>query len=103
MQILFLCQNVWRVIDQRYEVQLIKQFTNAQRENLTNSRKKDFKTHPRIYQLIDPPIFEKTEKTSIAKGAWDIMIKTCKGVQNSATNFERVIWASSKEKSERVF
>ncbi|KAJ4702077.1 Retrovirus-related Pol polyprotein from transposon TNT 1-94 [Melia azedarach] len=85
MKALFGAQDVWEVVEKGYNEPrddvAISVLTQAQRDTLKDSRKRDKKALYVIYQALDDDAFEKISNATSAKQAWDKLQTSYKGAE----------------------
>ncbi|KAJ4723525.1 Retrovirus-related Pol polyprotein from transposon TNT 1-94 [Melia azedarach] len=85
MKALLGAQDVWKVVEKGYNEPrddvAISVLTQAQRDTLKDSRKRDKKALYVIYQALDDDAFEKISNAISAKQAWDKLQTSYKGVE----------------------
>ena len=80
MKALLGCQDVWEIVEKRFEKPGdVDVLSNDERTTLPNRRKKDKKTLFFIYQALDDATFAKVSKSTISKEAWVILEEVYKG------------------------
>lgn len=84
---------VWEIIKKFYkELQDETSLSQAQRDGLKDSKKRDKKTLCLIYQALDDDEFEKISHATFAKEAWEKLQTSCKEeekVRKVSPNFKR--------------
>ena len=81
MKALLGSQDAWEIVDKGYtEPENETSLSQAQKDALQNTRKKDQKALTLIHQAIDDGNFEKISGAATAKQAWQILENTFKGV-----------------------
>ncbi|KAJ4700583.1 Retrovirus-related Pol polyprotein from transposon TNT 1-94 [Melia azedarach] len=85
MKALLGAQDVWEVVEKGYNEPrddvAISVLTQAQRDTLKDSRKRDKKALYVIYQALDDDAFEKISNATSAKQAWDKLQTSYKGAE----------------------
>ncbi|KAJ4715077.1 Retrovirus-related Pol polyprotein from transposon TNT 1-94, partial [Melia azedarach] len=85
MKALLGAQDVWEVVEKGYNEPrddvAISVLTQAQRDTLKDSRKRDKKALYVIYQALDDDAFEKISNAISAKQAWDKLQTSYKGAE----------------------
>ncbi|KAJ4719135.1 Retrovirus-related Pol polyprotein from transposon TNT 1-94 [Melia azedarach] len=85
MKALLRAQNVWEVVEKGYNEPrddvAISVLTQAQRDTLKDSRKRDKKALYVIYQALDDDAFEKISNATSAKQAWDKLQTSYRGAE----------------------
>ncbi|KAJ4700820.1 Retrovirus-related Pol polyprotein from transposon TNT 1-94 [Melia azedarach] len=85
MKALIGAQDVWEVVEKGYNEPrddvAISVLTQAQRDTLKDSRKRDKKALYVIYQALDDDAFEKISNATSAKQAWDKLQTSYKGAE----------------------
>lgn len=80
MKALLGAHDVWEIVEKGYkESQNEDSLTQAQRDVLKDSRKRDKKALFLIYQALDEDEFEKISNATSAKEAWEKLQTSCKG------------------------
>ena len=81
MKALLGSQDAWEIVDKGYtEPENETSLSQAQKDALQNTRKKDQRALTLIHQAIDDGNFEKISGAATAKQAWQILENTFKGV-----------------------
>ena len=82
MKALLRSQDVWEIVEQGYnEPQEGATLSQAQRDSLKDSRKRDKKALYLIYQGLDEDAFEKISEATTAKEAWEKLQTSYKGAE----------------------
>ncbi|KAJ4716489.1 Retrovirus-related Pol polyprotein from transposon TNT 1-94 [Melia azedarach] len=85
MKALLGAQDVWEVVEKSYNEPrddvVISVLTQAQRDTLKDSRKRDKKALYVIYQALDDDAFEKISNATSAKQTWDKLQTSYKGAE----------------------
>ncbi|KAK4253218.1 hypothetical protein QN277_010548 [Acacia crassicarpa] len=82
MKALLGSQDVWEMVEKGYnEPQEGATLSQAQRDSLKDSRKRDKKALYLIYQGLDEDAFEKISKATTAKEAWEKLQTSYKGAE----------------------
>ncbi|XP_062080412.1 uncharacterized protein LOC133785172 [Humulus lupulus] len=81
MKALLGAQDVWEIVEKGNKEQEDVALSQAQREALRDSRKRDKKALYLIYQAVDEDAFEKISNATTAKEAWEKLQSSNKGVE----------------------
>ncbi|KAK4258396.1 hypothetical protein QN277_007851 [Acacia crassicarpa] len=87
MKTLLGSQDIWDLVEDGYtepaNAAAEAALTDAQRKTLKESRKKDKKALFLIFQGVDESTFEKISDAKTSKNAWEILQKSCEGVDKA--------------------